>query len=126
MAVRFLSDEWAQAVKEGLNASEGFVNASKGSRARIQQVVTKGDDDMSYWIAIENGTVDLGTGRIEDPSLTISSSYETAVALATGQLSPMAAFMSGKIEVSNVMSAMGLQGALSSAGAIIKDIETEY
>jgi putative sterol carrier protein len=38
----------------------------------------------------------------------------------------MAAFMSGKIEVSNVMSAMGLQGALSSAGAVIKDIDTEY
>ena len=126
MAIRFLSEEWAQAVKDGLNANEAFRSASKGSRALIQQVVTKGDDDLSYWMEIDNGTAEVGTGRAEKPSLTITSSYETAEALAKGELSPMAAFMSGKIEVSNVMSAMGLQGALSSAGAVIKDIDTEY
>lgn len=126
MAIRFLSEEWAQVVKDGLNASEAFRDASKGSRALIQQVVTKGGEDVSYWLRIDNGTVDVGTGRAEKPSLTITSSYETAEALAKGDLSPMAAFMSGKIEVSNVMSAMGLQGALSSAGAVIKDIDTEY
>lgn len=126
MAIRFLSEEWAQAVKDGLNANEAFRSASKGSRALIQQVVTKGDDDLSYWMEIDNGVVEVGTGRAEKPSLTITSSYETAEALAKGELSPMAAFMSGKIEVSNVMSAMGLQGALSSAGAVIKDIDTEY
>ena len=126
MAIRFLSEEWAQAVRDGLNANETFVSACKGSRARIQQIVTRGDDDVSYWLEIDNGTVSVGTGRIEDPSLTIISSYETAEAMAKGELSPMAAFMSGKIEVSNVMAAMGLQGALSSAGAVIKDIDTEY
>lgn len=126
MAIRFLSEEWAQAVKDGLNANEAFRSASKGSRALIQQVVTKGDDDLSYWMEIDNGVVEVGTGRAEKPSLTITSTYETAEALAKGELSPMAAFMSGKIEVSNVMSAMGLQGALSSAGAVIKDIDTEY
>jgi len=126
VAIRFLSEEWAQAVKDGLNANEAFRSASKGSRALIQQVVTKGDDDLSYWMEIDNGTAEVGTGRAEKPSLTITSSYETAEALAKGELSPMAAFMSGKIEVSNVMSAMGLQGALSSAGAVIKDIDTEY
>jgi len=126
VAIRFLSEEWAQAVKDGLNANEAFRSASKGSRALIQQVVTKGDDDLSYWMEIDNGVVEVGTGRAEKPSLTITSSYETAEALAKGELSPMAAFMSGKIEVSNVMSAMGLQGALSSAGAVIKDIDTEY
>jgi len=126
VAIRFLSEEWAQAVKDGLNANEAFRSASKGSRALIQQVVTKGDDDLSYWMEIDNGVVEVGTGRAEKPSLTITSTYETAEALAKGELSPMAAFMSGKIEVSNVMSAMGLQGALSSAGAVIKDIDTEY
>ncbi len=126
MAIRFLSEEWAQAVKDGLNASEAFREACKGSRALIQQVVTKGEEDVSYWLRIDNGTVDVGTGRAEKPSLTITSSYETTEALAKGDLSPMVAFMSGKIEVSNVLSAMGLQGALSSAGAVIKDIDTEY
>jgi len=126
VAIRFLSEEWAQAVKDGLNANEAFRSASKGSRALIQQVVTKGDDDLSYWMEIDNGVVEVGTGRAEKPSLTITSSYETAEALAKGELSPMAAFMSGKIEVSNVMSAMGLQGAFSAAGAVIKDIGTEY
>jgi putative sterol carrier protein len=126
MAIRFLSDEWAAAVKEGLSANDDFKGASKGSRARIQQVVTTGDEDLSYWVVIDDGSGDAGTGRIEAPSLTITSSYETAEALAKGELSPMAAFIAGKIEVSSVMAAMGLQGALAAVGAIIKDIDTEY
>ena len=39
MSIRFLSDEWAQAVKDGLNADPEFAKASVGHTATLQQVL---------------------------------------------------------------------------------------
>ena len=44
MAVKFLSDEWAQALKTELNASESFKEAAAGKTATIQQVIGGGDE----------------------------------------------------------------------------------
>lgn len=126
MPVEFLSEDWVGAVEAGLKANDGFKSATKGQRARVQQIVTSGDGELCYWIRIDNGEVSMGSGRIDDPSVTITADHDTAVALAKGDLSATAAFMAGRVEVSNIMSAMGLQGALSQFGAVVKEIETEY
>ena len=58
--------------------------------------------------------------------LSVTTDYATAVEMAKGELSAMAAFMSGRVQISNIMTAMGLQGALGAVGAVIKAIDTEY
>jgi len=68
----------------------------------------------------------MGTGEIESPNITLTSDYETAAALAKGELSPMAAFMGGKVQISNMMAAMGLQGPLSEFGKVVKSISAEF
>ena len=40
MGVKFLSEEWTQAVQEALNASDAFRNAAGSQLAKVQQVVT--------------------------------------------------------------------------------------
>jgi putative sterol carrier protein len=124
--MQFLSEEWVTAVAQALAESEAVREATKRTHARVQQVVNRGDERLSYWIEIDDGEVRMGTGSIDSPSVTVTSDYDTAAALAKGELSPMAAFFSGKIEISNMMTAMGLQGPLAEFGRVVKSVPADF
>jgi putative sterol carrier protein len=127
VSVKFLSDEWAQALKVELNQSEEFRQAAAGQKATIQQVITGGEGDMHYWITIGEGQIDLGTGDIEGEDATITQSYDSAAALAKGELSAVTAFMTGKLKIAgNMGMILGLQGALSQLPAAMAKIDVEY
>lgn len=127
MAVKFLSEEWVRAVRDGLSVSDGFKEVTASQRSRIQQIVmTEEGDDIRYWIVLDEGAVDMGLGPTNDADVTIMSDYETAVALAKGELSATNAYFGGRVRITNVMSAMSLLGALSKYGEVVRSIETEY
>ncbi|MGH2629157.1 MAG: SCP2 sterol-binding domain-containing protein [Actinomycetota bacterium] len=127
MSVKFLSPEWAEAVKAKLNANDDFHQAAASQRATIQQVITSGDGETHYWIVIADGAIDLGVGDIDAADATITQSYETAVKLARSELSVITAFMTGKVKVAGNMGLlMGLQGALSQLPAAMQAIDTDY
>ena len=57
----------------------------------------------------------------------ITQDYDTAVALSKNELSPTAAYMSGKIKVAgNLMKLMQLQGPLSQLTVALKDVDVDY
>ena len=127
MAVKFLSPEWADALKAALNANEDFQKAAAGQKATIQQVITTADGETHYWIRIEDGSIDLGVGDAEGADATINQSYETAVALAKSELSAVTAYMIGKIKIAGNMGLLlGLQGALAQQPPAMATIETQY
>jgi putative sterol carrier protein len=127
VAVKFLSDDWAQALKTELNQSDSFRQAAAGQKATIQQVITGAEGETHYWITIDDGSIDLGTGDIEGEDATITQSYDTAAALAKGELSPVTAFMTGKLKIGgNMGMILGLQGALAQLPAAMHAIDVEY
>ena len=127
MGVKFLSEEWAQAVKDAVNSNEAFKSAAGSQTAKIQQVVTGPEGEIKYWFKLENGQADLGVGEIDSPDATISQDYDTAVALSKNELTGTSAYMSGKLRVSgDLMKLMQLQGALGQLPTALKDIDVEY
>lgn len=127
MSVKFLSTEWADAVKAQLNADDDFRKASAGQKATIQQVITASEGDTHYWIEIAEGAIDMGVGDADAPDATISQSYETAVQLAKSELSVVTAFMTGKVKVAGNMGLlMSLQGALSQLPEAMQAVDTDY
>lgn len=127
MPVKFLSEEWSEEVKQRLNESEGFKSTSGGSSARLQQIILSEDGERRYWVKIGDGEVDMGIGDIEDPDVTITQDYETAVAMARSELSPVTAFMSGKLKVGgNMMLLMQLQGAFSELPRVMQEMDVDY
>jgi putative sterol carrier protein len=113
MSVKFLTEEWAEALKGALNDDEAFRTAAATLSARIQQVITQEAGDTKYWIVIADGAIDMGLGDLEPVDATITQSYETAAALSKGELNAVTAFMTGKIKVEGDMSvAMALSQVL--------------
>ncbi|MFN8234441.1 MAG: SCP2 sterol-binding domain-containing protein [Actinomycetota bacterium] len=127
MAVQFLSTEWADAVKQALNANDAFRQAAATSNASIQQVITMDGEQTHYWIKIAEGSIDMGLGDVGSPDATITQSYDTAVKLARSELSVVTAFMTGKVKVAGNMGLLlSLQGALSQLPGAMASIETDY
>jgi putative sterol carrier protein len=127
VSVKFLSEEWAEALKAELNRDAAFQQAASGKKATIQQIITGDGDPAHYWITIVDGTIDLGVGDIEGEDATITQSYDSAAALARGELSPVTAFMTGKLKVAgNMGMILGLQGALSQLPSAMAKIDVEY
>lgn len=127
MSVKFLSDEWAQALKAELNESEDFRQAAAGHKVTIQQIITGPDGNTHYWITIGDGKIDLGVGDIDGEDATITQSYDSAAALARGELSPVTAFMTGKLKIAgNMGMILGLQGALAQLPPAMAKIDVEY
>lgn len=127
MAVAFLSIEWADALKTALNANEAFRQAVVGQHATIQQVITRDEGDTQYWIKIADDAIDMGLGGVEGADATITQSYESAVKLATGELSAVTGFMTGKIKIGGNMGLLlGLQGAFSQLPTAMASIDITY
>ncbi len=127
MSVKFLSEEWAEALKTALNADEAFRTAAASSSARIQQVITQDGGETRYWIVIADGTIDMGIGDLDTVDATITESYDSAVALSKGELNAVTAFMTGKLRIGgNMGMLMGLQAALSRLPPAMSSIQTEY
>ncbi|MBI4258971.1 MAG: SCP2 sterol-binding domain-containing protein [Actinobacteria bacterium] len=127
MGVKFLSEEWTQAVQEALNANEAFQRAAGSQTAKIVQVVNAPDGEVRYWFKLEGGKAELGLGEVEGPDATITQDYDTAVALSKNELTGTAAYMSGKLKVSgDLMKLMQLQGALGQLPQALKDVEVDF
>lgn len=129
MAVKFLTEEWTQAVTDALNANEGFTRAAGANTARLQQVVTgTPEGEKKYWFTLEGGKAQLGMGDLEGSAdATVTQDYDTAVKLSKNELTGMAAYMSGKLRISgDMMKMMQLQGVLGQLPASLKDLDVEY
>jgi putative sterol carrier protein len=127
VAVKFLSQEWAEQLTAALNARDSFKAAAAGKKARLQQVIT-GDGGTRYWIVIDDGRIDMGVGDLDPPvDATITQSYETAVGLAQRTVNPVTGFMLGKIKVDGNMGIlMGLTGVLAELPEAMATIDTDY
>jgi putative sterol carrier protein len=82
-------------------------DASKAKNANFSiQFDLSGDDGGQWYVKIADGTCDTGKGTIEDPKATIRMDATDYVKMTSGELNPMAAFMSGKVKVEGDLSSV--------------------
>ena len=128
MAVKFLTQEWAESMTGALNSSDDFKSAASGQSTKLQQVVTDVDGgEVKYYFVLDDGTATVSLGEVEGPEATITQNYETASGLQKGDLNAQQAFMQGKLKVSgNMMKLMQLQKVIGSMPKAVAGIEVEY
>ena len=127
MAVRFLSQEWIDALEAALNDEASFREAAAGTTVALQQVITTSDGEVRYWTTLTDGVVAFGIGDLDAPDATIRQSYETAAGLARRETNPVMAFMTGKIKVDGDMGRlMAMQGILSKLADVMGTLDVAY
>jgi putative sterol carrier protein len=125
---KFLSEEWTSDVTTALNNHEGFKNAIGAADLGIQFHTEGGPDgDVDYYLKSSGGTSNMDLGTLEDADVTVKQSYETATAIAKGDLNTQTAFMTGKLKVSgNLAKLMMHQAAIQQWGAAVSELDVEY
>ncbi len=128
MAVKFLTDEWAQAVTEAINSNDAFKQQAAGKTVKIQNVVSGRDEgEKKYYFKLENGRAEVATGELPDAEATLTQDYDTAAAISRNELNATAAYMSGKLKIQgDLMRLMQLQGLFNTLPQAVKELDVEY
>ncbi len=72
-----------------------------GSNVHLQYVVTDGPDGdiFYYWIVVDGRLSECRLGELADAEVTLTQTYDDAMAVQRGELDATAAFMQGRIKV---------------------------
>ncbi len=107
---KFLSDEWSEEARK-IRAEFAGKGTPPAHSVRMNQIITDVPPEVSEVGTIEahmdtsGGEVELDTGHLENPDLTVTLDYDTAKAIIVDQnpQAGMQAFMAGKIKVQGDM-----------------------
>jgi putative sterol carrier protein len=126
---KFLTAEWLNDLTAALAAHEGFKSAITSTQISLQFEVPDAPEgaEKAYTIAVEGGAARVSPGPGASPDITIVNSYETAAAMAKGDLNTQMAFMTGKIKVSgNMGKLMTNQAMLTQFANATAGMQVEY
>ncbi len=128
MAVKFLSEDWINAVNEALAGDDEYKSSTATTEITLQFNVSDGPDgDVQYHVAMANGDTSFSLGALEGADAIIRNDYETASAVSKGDLNTQAAFISGKLKVEgNLAKIMMNQSALTSLANSLSGMDIEY
>jgi putative sterol carrier protein len=126
---KFLTEEWLEALTGAMNLHEGFRDAIADVDLTLQFEVTDPPEGQlaRYFVAVGDGIASAGAGDAEGADATITSSYDTAVAISKGDLNTQMAFMTGKVKVGGNMGKLMMhQALLGQFAAAASGVEIEY
>jgi SCP-2 sterol transfer family len=129
MPYPFLSDEWLEEARRIRGEHQGK-DTSIPNAVRMNLVVTSvpfGDKDIDAHLDTSGSELELDTGHLENPDLTITVEYETAKAILV-EGNPQAglqAIINGRIKLDGDMTKlMALQTAPPGAGSSAAELAT--
>ena len=126
---KFLTAAWLGDLTTALNAHSGFKSAIANVDLTLQFVVPDAPEgtESHYYMAIADGTATAAPGDAAEPDVTITNSYETAMAVSKGETNTQMAFMTGKIKVTgNMAKLMMNQATLSQFAAATAGMKVDY
>ena len=96
--VRYLSLEWIDALTAEVAANTELAELAGTHRIGVTQAVLAGPEGaVTYHLQVGDGTASFGAGAAFPEDVRMEQDWETAVAVATGELNPQDAFIGGRI-----------------------------
>lgn len=128
VAIKFLTDDWAEAVTSAANADEQFRAAAKGHHLLLQAHVEDSPSESDYFMYFGDGVLTVATGTATEPAdVTAEMSYQTNVSLSKGDLNGQTAAMTGQMKVhGDMMKMMSLGKAQDRVAEIESGLDIEY
>ena len=98
-------------ITEFMNALPGRYNPGAGGAAAVVQFYFTGEHSADWHLELEGAVCRTSPGVHDDPTVTLTVDSDDFMALLSGELQPMPAFMQGKLKLSgDVGLAMKLPG----------------
>lgn len=130
MTVRYLSLEWIDAVNQRVAGSESLAQLAKTHDIGVTQVVTDGPEGtVVYHFQVGDGVASFGAGPAPREHVKLEQSWETSVAVATGNLPAQEVFIKGMVKISgDVQRLIECQVVFAALDAAFEDVRatTEY
>jgi hypothetical protein len=128
--VRYLSLDWLEELGRAVAASPAMARVAADHEIGLTQVVSDGPEgDVTYHLQVDDGTARFGAGAADPEHVRMEQSWETAVAVATGQLNAQEAFVNGHIRIygdqQRLLESQPVFGALDAVFSDVRD-RTEY
>lgn len=99
--VRYLGSQWLAAVEQAVASSERLQALAVDHEIGLTQVVTgTPHGDVTYHLQVEGGRARIGAGPANPEHVRFTERWETAVAVATGEVNPQEPFLNGDIAFS--------------------------
>lgn len=124
----FLSAEHMTEATAALNEDAAFNGAMANVEFALQfNVSGTPDGEVPYYLQISDGAATMALGELEGADASVSSDYDTAVAISRGELNVQMAFMTGKIKVGgNMAKIMMNQGLIGEFARVQSNLELDY
>ncbi len=124
--IRYLSLDWIDALSAEVAASDQLRALSESHDIGITQVVSDGPEgDVTYHLNVGDGDAAFGAGPAEPEHVKMEQDWDTAVAVATGELNAQEAFIGGRIRLfgdqQRLLDAQPVFGALDAVFASVRD-----
>jgi putative sterol carrier protein len=128
--LRYLSLDWIDALATEVAASSAMTDAVAGREIGVTQVVTGGPEgDVVYHLQVGDGAASFGAGPAHPEDVRMEQTWDTAVAVATGELNAQEAFIRGHIlltgDQQKLVAAQPVFGALDAVFDSVRR-RTEY
>jgi putative sterol carrier protein len=128
--IRYLSLDWINALSDEVTASAGMREIAESHRIGVTQVVSDGPEgDVIYHLSVGDGDASFGAGPADPEDVKMEQDWDTAVAVATGELNAQEAFISGRIRLfgdqQKLLDAQPVFGALDAVFASVRE-RTRY
>ncbi len=128
--VRYLSLDWLEELTSVVAQDEQLQKLAADHRIAVTQVVSDGPEgDVTYHLQVGDGVARFGPGVADPEDVRMEQSWETAVAVATGELNAQDAFVNGHIRLfgdqQKLLDAQPVFGALDAVFAEVRQ-RTEY
>lgn len=128
--VRYLSLDWIDALRTEVADNDHMREIAETHRIGVTQVVTDGPEgDVVYHLSVGDGSASFGAGPADPEDVKMEQDWDTAVAVATGELNAQEAFIGGRIRLfgdqQRLLDAQPVFGALDAVFTSVRD-RTSY
>ena len=128
--IRYLSLDWINALSDEVTASDNMREIAESHSIGVTQVVSDGPEgDVIYHLSVGDGDASFGAGPADPEDVKMEQDWDTAVAVATGELNAQEAFISGRIRLfgdqQKLLDSQPVFGALDAVFASVRE-RTRY
>ena len=128
--LRYLSLDWINALTAEVAASEHLSEVAATHTIGVTQVVSNGPEgDVTYHLQVVDGSASFGAGPADPEHVKMEQDWDTAVAIATGELNAQDAFINGHIRLfgdqQKLLDSQAVFGALDTVFGTVK-ADTTY